>query len=105
MDDNTVKKLALIITANCLRDTPVETKTGPRAFSEADLNILRKSMSDRLYTFLLYLLNNKPASEYSALMEELARNYPADWPMPELDSKLTQSAVNANAGAVNGIRL
>ncbi len=89
MDDNTVKKLALIITANCLLDTPVENKTGaPGPLSETELKVLRKSMSDRLYTFLLYLLD-KPASEYSALMEELSRNYPADWPMPELDSKLT----------------
>ncbi len=104
MDDNTVKKLALIITANCLRNTPVETKTGAAALSEAELSVLRKSMSDRLYTFLLYLLN-KPASEYSALMEELSRNYPADWPLPELDNDLTQNVSAGHSNPVNGIRL
>ncbi|MCL6269094.1 hypothetical protein M3P05_03945 [Sansalvadorimonas sp. 2012CJ34-2] len=100
MDENTVKKLALIITANCLRDTPVE-KTG---MSEDDLKALRKSMSDRMYTFLLFLLN-KPAREYSALMEELSKFYPADWPLPELDGDFTKFAGDSARDAAAGIRL
>ncbi len=103
MDDNTVKKLALIITANCLRDTPLENKSGPNALNENELNTLRKSVSDRLYTFLSYLLN-KPAQDYSALMEDLSRFYPADWPMPELDNSLTQGSGDSK-DPMNDIRL
>ena len=104
MDENTVRKLALIITANCLRNTPVEKMNASGAFSEEDLKTLRKSMSDRLYTFLIYLLS-KPAQEYSALMEELSRYYPTDWPLPELDNSLTQVVSNPSREAANGIRL
>ncbi|MCY4472722.1 MAG: hypothetical protein OXC07_07900 [Kistimonas sp.] len=92
MDEKTVKQLALIITANCLRNTAVE-KVRQQALSdplsERDLQHLHKAMSDRMYTFLTYLLG-KPAREYAALMEELTRHYPTDWPMPELDSTLVQ---------------
>ena len=104
MDENTVKKLALIIAANCLRNTPVENTAAGSSFTEEDLKALRKSMSDRLYTFLLFLLN-KPASEYSALMEELSRFYPADWPLPELDGDFTKVVGKAAGDAANGIRL
>ena len=104
MDENTVRKLALIITANCLRNTPVEKMNSSGSLSEDELKKFRKTMSDRLYTFLLYLLN-KPASEYTALMEELSRHYPADWPLPELDNSLTQVVGNAARDAANGIRL
>ncbi|CAM3456483.1 hypothetical protein [Parendozoicomonas haliclonae] len=103
MDDNTVRKLALVITANCLRDTPVENVAANRPLNEAELQTLRKSMSDRLYTFLLYLLN-KPASEYSALMDELSKHYPADWPMPELDQALTKGVGNTPP-PTNGVTL
>ena len=104
MDENTVKKLALIITANCLRNTPVEKLNTSGTMSQEDLKQLQKAMSDRMYTFLLYLLS-KPAQEYSALMEELSRHYPADWPLPELDASLTQIIGNPSRDAAYGIRL
>ena len=104
MDENTVKKLALIITANCLRNTPVEKLNTSGAMSQEELKMLQKTMSDKMYTFLLYLLS-KPAQEYSALMEELSRHYPADWPLPELDDSFTQIAGNASSDATPGIRL
>lgn len=104
MDENTVKKLALIITANCLRNTPVEKLNTSGAMTQEDLKQLQKTMSDRMYTFLLYLLS-KPAQEYSALMEELSRHYPADWPLPELDASLTQIIGNPSRDAAYGIRL
>ncbi len=104
MDENNVKKLALIITANCLRNTPVEKMNNTGGLSEDDMSALRKSMSDRMYTFLLYLLS-KPAAEYKALMEELSQHYPADWPLPELDSSFTQIITSSARDAAGGIRL
>ncbi|MTI12246.1 hypothetical protein [Sansalvadorimonas verongulae] len=104
MDENTVKKLALVITANCLRNTPVEKLNTSGAMSQAELKLLQKSMSDRMYTFLLYLLS-KPAQEYSALMEELSRHYPADWPLPELDDSFIQIVGNSTQDASQGTRL
>ena len=103
MDEKTVKQLALIITANCLRNTPVEKVRQQAAvpLNEAELQHLQKSMSDRMYTFLTYLLG-KPAREYAALMEELTRHYPKDWPMPELDKSLVQIVGNNTQDAMLG---
>ncbi|MCY4329439.1 MAG: hypothetical protein OXC48_05085 [Endozoicomonadaceae bacterium] len=86
MDENTVKKMALVVAASCLMKEPGDPKTVSEISSQ-----LNKQVSDRLYTFLLYLLN-KPSNEYSALMNELTKNYPEDWNFPELDPKFTQIA-------------
>ena len=83
MNENTVKKLALIIAANCLTHENEEHDflTEP---SESARKAFNKQVSDRLYTFLLYLLS-KSSSEYSLLMNELAKKFPEDWPLPDLD--------------------
>lgn len=89
MDENTVKKMALVIAANCLMNDSGEAKTTNDLSPQ-----LNKQVANRLYTFLLYLLN-KPSNEYSSLMNELAKNYPKDWDLPELDTKFTEIANQA----------
>ena len=88
MNDQTVKKLALIIAANCTRDSELEKGS----VSDELVHSFNRQMSNKLYTFLTYLLN-KPADEYSVMMEALAENFPETWDMPELDKsfmKVTQ---------------
>ena len=87
MDDPTIKKLALIIAANCIKDSTVEKIRS--SLSDEEQKKFHQLISNRIYTFLLYLLT-KPAQEYVIFMEELAKNYPNDWPAPELDSTFTQ---------------
>lgn len=86
MDENTVKKMALVIAANCLMSEPGDSKTVSELSPQ-----LNKQVADRLYTFLLYLLN-KPSHEYSSLMSELAKNYPEKWDFPELDPEFIKIA-------------
>ncbi len=84
MNEDTVKKLALIIAANCTRESVLEETLKKGALEQSDLDTFNKQMSDRLYTFLTYLLN-KPADEYSVMMGELSKHFPESWGMPDLD--------------------
>ena len=89
MNEQTVKKLSLIIAANCTRQSIIEESCSQGKISQDDFNSFNKQMSDKIYTFLTYLLN-KPADEYSVMIEELSKNYPETWALPELDTAFTQ---------------
>ena len=102
MNEETVKKMALVIAANCLSQEDTKASHIPAA-SENTPKELNKQVSDRLYTFLLYLLN-KPSNEYSSLMTELAKKYPEDWPLPDLDPSFMQ-IVNQASHQKNGSAL
>ena len=97
MNEDTVKKLALIITANCTRQSVMEESCRQGKITQEALSQFNKQMSDKIYTFLSYLLH-KPADEYSVMIEELSKNYPTTWPMPELDQTFTQ-VVKKNASS------
>ena len=90
MNEDTVKKMALVVAANCF-----EQDSGPLAnASDDEKKAFNQQISNRLYTFFLYLLS-KPSNEYSALMSELTRNYTGDWPLPSLDANFLKIANNA----------
>ncbi|UYM17547.1 hypothetical protein [Endozoicomonas euniceicola] len=94
MNDQTVKKLALIIAANCTRESELHESLKQGKLSQEQLNSFNQQMSNKLYTFLTYLLN-KPADEYSVMMEALAKHFPDNWETPELDqSFLNHSSQN-----------
>ncbi|MBE8215767.1 MAG: hypothetical protein HAW62_05525 [Endozoicomonadaceae bacterium] len=80
MNEDTVKKMALIVAANCLS----QTDTPLAKASNAEQDKFNKQVVDRLYTFFVFLLS-KPSNEYSALMTELTKLYKEKWPLPDLD--------------------
>lgn len=90
MNDENIKKLALIISANCVRESTIEDCKIKGQINDAQFTQINKELSDRIYTFLTYLLN-KPAQEYSVMMEAMAKNYPDDWAMPEINQKFIQN--------------
>ncbi|MET4693074.1 hypothetical protein [Endozoicomonas lisbonensis] len=100
MNDQTVKKLALIIAANCTRESELDESLKQGKLSQEQLNSFNQQMSNKLYTFLTYLLN-KPADEYSVMMEALAKHFPENWETPELDqSFMKYSSQNQHSSPV-----
>lgn len=89
MEDQNIKKLALILSANCIRESAIEECQKRGQINDQQLNRFNKEMSDRLYTFLTYLLQ-KPAEEYTVMMEALAKHYPESWEQPELSQIILQ---------------
>ncbi|WP_211828988.1 hypothetical protein [Kistimonas asteriae] len=101
MNEDTVKQLALIIAANCLENGIVDELHGKGTITDEQKQAFNKQVGDRIYTFLLYLLN-KPSQQYSALLEALAQKYPEDWSLPELDTHFTEIAGKAVQMPHNG---
>ncbi|KEQ19302.1 hypothetical protein [Endozoicomonas numazuensis] len=95
MNDDTVKKLALMIAANCTRNSVLDDAVKTKAVSEEQMNQFNHQMSNRIYTFLTYLLN-KPAEEYSVMIEELSKNYPEAWALPNLDQSLMNAVAKSS---------
>lgn len=89
MNDESIQKLALIISANCVRQSTIEECKKNGQLNDAQLNQISKELSDRIYTFLTYLLS-KPAQEYSVMMEAMSKNFPDDWAMPEISQDFIQ---------------
>ena len=83
MNDDTIKKLALVITTNCTRESVLDECKSKDQINQSQLDLLNRQISDRLYTFLTYLLN-KPAPEYSQMMETLFKHSPQNWPSPKI---------------------
>lgn len=89
MEDQNIKKLALILSANCIRQSVIEECQKKGQINDQQLGQFNKEMSDRLYTFLTYLLQ-KPAEEYTVMMEAMAKHYPESWEQPELSQLILQ---------------
>ena len=96
MKDQTVKQLALIIAANCTRESELDSSLQEGKLSQETLNAFNQQMSNKLYTFLTYLLN-KPADEYSVMMEALTKHFPENWAAPELDAGFMKFVKNDSA--------
>lgn len=101
MNEYTVKQLALIIVANCLENGMVNELHGKGVITDEQEIAFNKQVTDRIYTFLLYLLN-KPEQQYSALLTELAKKYPDKWPLPELDAEFSAIVKKADQVPYNG---
>ncbi|MDD7805339.1 MAG: hypothetical protein PUP46_07240 [Endozoicomonas sp. (ex Botrylloides leachii)] len=89
MNEENVKRLALVIAANCMKDSVIEACQQQNKVSDNEISAFNQQLSDRLYTFLTYLLT-KPADEYTIMMEAMLSHYPDDWPQPMLDQHLIQ---------------
>ena len=96
MEDQNIKKLALILSANCIRESAIEECQKKGQINDQQINQFNKEMSDRLYTFLTYLLQ-KPAEEYTVMMEALAKHYPESWEQPELSQVILQQQSQASS--------
>ncbi|WP_062267395.1 hypothetical protein [Endozoicomonas arenosclerae] len=94
MNDDTVKKLALMIAANCTRNSVMDDALKAKAITSEQMEAFNQQMSNRIYTFLTYLLN-KPAEEYSVMIDELSKNYPEAWALPDLDQSLIQAVAKS----------
>ena len=90
MNEETIKKMALMVAANCLTSDNIQPTSEQ----------LKKQVTDRLYTFLLYLLN-KPSGEYTSLISGLTNKCPEDWPWPDLDQSflnIARQSIHQNQG-------
>ncbi|WP_067519648.1 hypothetical protein [Endozoicomonas ascidiicola] len=98
MEDQNIKKLALIVSANCTRQSTIEECQKMGQINDQQYSQINKEMSDRIYTFLTYLLQ-KPADEYTVMLEAMAKHFPENQDMPELSQFILQQSQNSGSAA------
>ena len=91
-EDASFKKLALLMTVTCVRNTCIEDfHSRPQGLSDADMRLFNQQVSSKVYTFLRYLLGEDPAMR-ERLLAGVEHLFPANWDEPSLDRGLVAVA-------------
>lgn len=85
--DDFIKDLALLMTVNCVRDTVIEDYHGRGSLSQKDMKRFNKEVSNKIYTFLHYLIAGSP-EERDAILKTAGLFYPRDWDKPKFDTSI-----------------
>jgi hypothetical protein len=88
--DSEIKQIALLMAANCVRNTVIEDYHARGSLSQSDMKVFNKEVSNKLYTFLRFFFKGS-AREREALLEVTGLFYPSDWDQPVLDESINKS--------------
>jgi len=90
MSDSSLKRLTLIMAANCVRNTVIENYHARGSLSQEDMKVFNKQVADKLYTFLRFLFNGS-VDEREALMKATDLLYPRNWDQPVVDADIKKA--------------
>ena len=85
MDKKVIQHMALLMSVNCVRKTVLDDFVSNGQLSEADLQAFITESTDKLFTFLTYLLDRSEADNQTFL-EVMNTSYPHDWSAPKLSA-------------------
>jgi hypothetical protein len=85
MDEKVIQHMALLMSVNCVRKTVLDDYFNNGQISEADLNAFITEATDKLFTFLTYLLD-KSEQDKQSFLEVMNTSYPHNWPAPKLSA-------------------
>jgi len=87
-EDASLKKLALLMTVTCVRNTCIEDfHARPHGLSDTDMRMFNQQVASKIYTFLHYLLGEDPAKR-KKLLAGVDHLLPTNWDEPSLDKGL-----------------
>ena len=90
--DQDLKKVALTMAANCVRNTVIEDYHADGKLSDAEMMALNKEVANKIYTFLrIGLFGN--GKQKTLFMAVAGLMFPHNWDEPILDDELL-SALN-----------
>ncbi|MCW8195001.1 hypothetical protein F6455_09405 [Proteobacteria bacterium 005FR1] len=92
MDPRVIQHMALLMSANCIRKTVLDDFVSEGKLSKADLQALLEESTDKLYTFLTYLLS-KSEEDKQMFLEVMNKAYPSGWKAPAI-SPVFEEAVS-----------
>lgn len=86
-----LKRLALLMAVNCVRNTVIEDYHAQGKLTDEEMKAFNKEVANKLYTFLEYIFN-KPLEDQQAFLSAMSIMYPANWDQPKLDSEFIKAA-------------
>ncbi len=85
MDEKIIQHMAMLMSVNCVRKTVLDDFLVDGKLSENDVEVLMSETTDKLFTFLTYLLDRSELDKQTFL-EIMNRSYPSEWPLPNLSN-------------------
>jgi len=80
--------LAMLMAANCLRDTDPESHAIPGKTNDPETMAFNKAVMNKLFTFLTFYFGETDEAPKMAFLKLASRYYPDDWGLPELDESM-----------------
>jgi hypothetical protein len=96
MAQSELKRLALLMAVNCVRNTVIEDYHSDGKLSDAEMKALNQEVVNKIYTFLHYLFSG-PEDDQATFLAAMGVMYPSEWDEPNLDADFTE-AVNLFKG-------
>jgi hypothetical protein len=95
MPEPDLKRLALLMAVNCVRNTVIENYHSEGKLSDPEMKAFNQEVANKIYTFLHYLLD-VPQDDREAFLVAVGIMYPTNWDDPKLDPDIVE--------AVNGFK-
>ncbi len=99
MDEKVIQHMAMLMSVNCVRKTVLDDYLLEGKLSESEVSTLMSETTDKLFTFLTYLLDRSEIDKQTFL-EIMNRSYPEGWPQPKL-AGVFEEAVDLQKGSQN----
>lgn len=96
MDEKVIQHMALLMAVNCVRKTVLDDYVSDGRLSEDELKQFITEATDKLYTFLTYLLNRSEGDK-QVFLEIMNDSYPHDWQQPEISAVFEEAVALVKA--------
>ncbi len=90
ISDAYLKRLALLIAVNCVRNTVIEDYHARGSLSQEDMKKFNKEVANKLYTFIRFMFKGTE-EEKRALLEAMGLMYPNEWDKPVIDASIRRA--------------
>jgi hypothetical protein len=90
MPPSDLKRLALLMAVNCVRNTVVEDYHAEGKLSDVEMKAMNKEVANKIYTFLHYLFSDS-VEDQEVFLAAMGMMYPNHWDQPKLDADFVQS--------------
>jgi len=87
--------LAMLMAAYCLRDTVIGPHLIRENTTDPDRMAFNKAAMNRMFTFLTLYFGETDEASKMAFLSLVARYYPHDWGLPELDKVMATEVKEA----------
>jgi hypothetical protein len=84
MKTTDVKRLALLMAVNCVRNTVIEDYHAQGKLSNAEMMAFNQEVANKIYTFLTYMIA-KPTEDWDDFLGAMSWMYPRNWDQPKID--------------------
>lgn len=90
MSQSDLKRIALLMSVNCVRNTVIEDYHSAGKLSDTEMKTFNKEVANKIYSFLHYIFNETYENK-SAFLVAMGMMYPDGWDKPKLDAEFVKS--------------